>query len=92
MSLPSGDWDAEHMLAFAPCFTDGQVFGFNPETVISVPIDPQTNRPPDVDEHGGHITPDPAAVARAVRMPICNACARRVGHASLYPLPKESTR
>lgn len=64
------DIDAK-LFAIGPCFICGQQFTFDPETVQSVWVDPQTNRPPDVNSLGEHITPDPAAVERAVRLPIC---------------------
>lgn len=52
------------MAAFAPCFMCKEPFFFDPETVISVPIDPVTGLPPDL---GG----DPA---RAVKQPIDARC------------------
>lgn len=78
--MPHGDMDAGpgYTLALAACFACGETFGFNPHTVISVPIDPETNRPPDVGPEGQNVTPDPAALARAVRMPLCHGCVRRV--------------
>lgn len=61
----------ERMIGTAPCFICGQPFTFDVETVVSVWIDPQTNRPPDVNVFNERITPDPAAVERAVQRPIC---------------------
>jgi hypothetical protein len=61
----------DKLFAMDNCFVCGQVFSFDPETVISVWVDPVTNRPPDVNVFGEQITPDPAAVERAVRRPIC---------------------
>lgn len=52
------------MAAFAPCFMCGEPFFFDPDTVISVPIDPVSGLPPDL---GG----DPG---RAVRRPLHPAC------------------
>lgn len=53
-----------HMVAFAACWSCNQPFAFGPETVPSIPIDPVTNRPPDL---GG----DPS---RAERQPVCPGC------------------
>jgi hypothetical protein len=52
------------VFAFGACWACGVVFGFDPERVPSVPIDPVTNRPPDM---GGN-------AARAVSQPICRRC------------------
>ena len=52
------------MAAQAPCFTCKTTFLFDPETVPSVPIDPQTGLTPDL---GGD--PD-----RAVKRPLCPSC------------------
>lgn len=81
MNLPHGDFDSGpgYQLAMAPCYACGQLFGFNPHTVVSVPIDPVTGLPPDVAADGTNITPDPEAVSRAVSRPLDNACARRAG-------------
>lgn len=53
-----------HMFAVGACWVCGQPFPFDPETVPSIPIDPVTNRPPDL---GGD--PD-----RAERRPVCPGC------------------
>lgn len=53
--------------ALGPCGACKNPFSFDPDTVPSVPVDPETGLPPDM---GG----DPA---RAIRMPICPACCRR---------------
>jgi hypothetical protein len=59
------------MVAFGACFACGRLFLFNPELVPSVPVDPQTGAPPDVD-------PKPGGYQRAVRQPICGACVLRI--------------
>jgi hypothetical protein len=70
--------DDRNLTAFGPCFIHGGIFHFDPETVISVWIDPVTNRPPDVNEDGSNV--DPLSVgyaessARAIQQPICPAC------------------
>jgi hypothetical protein len=65
---------SEAMIAYGACFACGRMFTFNPNWVPSVPIDPQTRRPPDVGADGLHCEPDRAAVARAVREPLCESC------------------
>jgi len=52
--------------AMGPCWSCGKRFAFAPERVPSIPIDPVSNRPPDL---GG----DPA---RAILRPICEDCVR----------------
>lgn len=52
------------LVAMGRCWSCRQLFGFDPDAVPSVPIDPLTNLPPDL---GG----DPA---RAVNQPICPVC------------------
>lgn len=58
----------------SPCFTCGRIFSYNPHLVPSVPIDPQTNRPLDVNERGKEQPIDPEARARAIRQPLCRDC------------------
>ena len=58
----------------SPCFTCGRLFSYNPHLVPSVPIDPETGRPLDVDEHGQPQEIDPAAKTRAVKQPLCKDC------------------
>jgi hypothetical protein len=50
------------------CWSCGRPFTFNPYLVPSIPIDPETRRPPDL---GG----DPE---RAEREPLCESCVERV--------------
>jgi hypothetical protein len=60
----------EHRLvALGRCFTCGQPFSFDPDTVPSVLIDPTTNLPPDI----GHTDP-----ADAVKQPVCPTCVTQV--------------
>ncbi|MBO0729903.1 MAG: hypothetical protein J2P57_11640 [Acidimicrobiaceae bacterium] len=54
-------------LAIGPCWSCRRPFEFNPELVPSVPIDPETGQPPDVD-------PRPGGYERAVRQPLCREC------------------
>jgi hypothetical protein len=53
-----------HLIAMGPCWSCGTLFTFDPDLVPSLPIDPETSRPPDL---GG----DPA---RAISQPICQDC------------------
>lgn len=61
-------------IAAGRCFACGEVFSFNPTWVPSVPIDPRTNRPLDVDAEGNLQPVDPIAELRAVKRPICEDC------------------
>jgi hypothetical protein len=67
------DWD-ERFIVLAPCWSCGRVFHFHPDLVPSLPIDPQTNSPLDVNP-----SPDglEAARRRAVKQPICRRCVDR---------------
>lgn len=56
-------------VAIGPCYGCGQRFGFNPEAVATVLVDPDTLLPPDL---GG--TP----VERARREPLCPTCVATV--------------
>lgn len=53
------------MVAVGACWSCGQPFGFDPDAVPSIPIDPDTNLPPDI----GDTDPE-----RAVKQPICPVC------------------
>lgn len=53
------------MLALGTCFTCKEMFQFDPETVPSVLIDPDTGVPPDI----GNTDPQ-----NAVAQPICPPC------------------
>jgi hypothetical protein len=55
-----------YMVVFGPCWMCKAVFGFHPDLVTSVPIDPVTGLAPDL---GG----DPE---RAQREPLCPPCCR----------------
>jgi hypothetical protein len=63
------------LIGYGPCWSCGRLFTFDPDLVPSLPIDPETNRPVDVDEHG-----EPGRAwtaeeyARTVKQPICEAC------------------
>lgn len=65
-----------YMIAFGPCCVCGNVFSFNPDQVPSILMDPETGRPPDVDENGHPTQPSPEAAARAVKRPYCPVCAK----------------
>lgn len=57
-----------YLVVLGECFVCRRPFTFNPHLVPSIPIDPVTQRPPDL---GG----DPE---RAQREPICESCVERV--------------
>lgn len=57
--------------AAGPCWSCGEVFSFDPDTVDSVPIDPKTSLPPDIKPRAG-------GYERAVKRPICEECMGRV--------------
>jgi hypothetical protein len=51
-------------VAAGPCFLCGRIFTFAPDLVPSVPIDPETDLPPDL---GGD-------ASRAISQPLCEQC------------------
>lgn len=65
------------MIVIGECFACHVTFSFCDECVTSVRVDPETNQPPDVTAQATPCTPDPAAVARAVRCPVCESCTER---------------
>lgn len=100
MTIPHGDMDAGPGFGFAlgRCHLCKELFEFNPHTVVSLSIDPQTNRPPDVDQDGKQIVPDPEALARMRRAEVCNQCTAELNEARArrgmppISLAKESSR
>jgi hypothetical protein len=56
-----------YVFAFAHCWSCGFGFTFDPDLVPSIPIDPRTNQPPDVEPVDG-------GYERAVKRPICASC------------------
>lgn len=73
----------EYMLLLARCWNCGRQIIACPDCVTVVPIDPATNLPPDVQRTstGAYVnrTPDPDALARAKREPLCDHCASQAG-------------
>ncbi len=64
--------DRASEFALGACFGCANVFDFNPDTVPSILIDPETTLPPD-------LTNDvEAATARAQRQPLCPSCVAKV--------------
>lgn len=55
------------LVAFAPCWGCRETFTFDPDTVSSIPIDPETGLPPGI---GGT---DPQ---QAVKQPLCPQCVK----------------
>ena len=70
-----------YMVGMDKCYVHGGVFMFDPETVVSVRIDPQTGRAPDVGADGEPCEPEPGSVERSVRQPICDECMTRINPA-----------
>lgn len=56
-----------YMFAMGQCWSCKRTFTFDPDRVPSIPIDPETNRPPDL---GGD-------AVRAEREPVCQDCVSR---------------
>lgn len=84
----------EHLFAFGRCWSCGQPFTFHPDLVPSIPVDPLTNLPLDVDEHGDICEVNPEAAKRAIKQPICATCIDRSneqrradGHELIHVLP-----
>jgi hypothetical protein len=67
--------DEPLMLASAPCCSCGHYFFFDVDRVQTVLIDPATGRPPDVDEAGHPVEPEPGAMERSEGRPMCPKCA-----------------
>ena len=62
------------MIATGRCHLHGDLFEFDPDTVITVWIDPATGRPPDVDENGDKIDPGPDFKDYCVQVAYCDHC------------------
>jgi len=60
--------DKPKLVAFGICFVHERTFAFNPDTVITVPIDPATGLPPDMGGDAG----------RAISRPICDVCIGKI--------------
>ncbi len=66
-----------YLSALFICYGCRARFSACPECVTTIRVDPVTNRPPDaaiIDGKAVHVAPDPAAVQRAVKQPVCDAC------------------
>jgi hypothetical protein len=75
------------MIAYAPCFLHGGIFGFDPDRVQTIMIDPVTGTPPDVSPVTGEtLDPDTALVkerlARAVQRVLCPGCCTKLNAAA----------
>jgi hypothetical protein len=74
-----------HLIALGPCWSCGERFTFDPDTVVSILVDPDTNLPPDL----GHTDPQ-----RAIARPLCPSCVERAnrqrvaaGRPAIRPAP-----
>ena len=65
-------------IGFGRCWSCRRQFTFDPELVPSVPIDPVTGLPPDVDEQIRQVEPVQLAIERAVKQPLCRNCVELV--------------
>jgi hypothetical protein len=63
------------MIAVGPCWACRRTFGYDPDLVPSVPIDPHNGKPPDIGSHDG--TPGQVR-ARSIRQPLCPECVATV--------------
>ena len=70
-----------YSIVVGACYACGRLFGFNPYHVPSIPIDPRTKLPLDVDADGNSKPIEPDAVERAVREPLCPDCFERMNDA-----------
>lgn len=61
------------MKIISPCYIHHGYFMADPDNVVSVLVDPQTGKPPDVDPH-----PDGLGMDRAIQAVICDDCVREV--------------
>jgi hypothetical protein len=69
-------------VAMGECYVHGGRFMFDPERVPVVLIDPVTNRPPDVDEHGNRRGFTSEELERTVKRPYCPECGRQLNAAA----------
>jgi len=65
------------VFALAPCYCCKRLTDFCPDCVNSVLVDPETNLPPDLGPDLQPREPDPAAVDRSIKLPICDTCTIR---------------
>lgn len=71
-----------HELLIFVCINCKQSSAACPECVNTILIDPETNLPPDAafqDNRLINITPDPEAVKRSVKTPVCDNCIGKRG-------------
>jgi hypothetical protein len=73
------------MIAYGPCYIHGGIFGFDPDRVVTVLIDPHTNRPPDVTAAGQLVPADdpglPERMARSSKRLLCPDCCKELNAA-----------
>lgn len=63
--------EAGHLTGIDECWVHHGLFMFDPDTVTTVWIDPQTGKPIDID-------PAPGGEQRAVQRPICTPCMEEI--------------
>jgi hypothetical protein len=62
------------LIAFGRCWSCRRSFTFHPDLVPSLPVDPETNLPLDVDGEGNPREFSVEDYRRSVKVPICSAC------------------
>lgn len=61
-------------IAYAPCWSCGRSFTFDPDLVPSIPIDPDRKAPLDVDSDGSPRRWTTDEYQRSVKQPVCEVC------------------
>jgi hypothetical protein len=64
----------ERLIAFGRCWSCRRSFAFDPDLVPSIPIDPETDSPLDVNPDGSLREFSADEYARSVKRPICEDC------------------
>lgn len=80
--------DPRNYFALGPCYFCGNTFEYDPDRVPIIVIDPQTDLPPDLTEHGVPVSDEyrvsaafQAALERSQRKPICPTDVERLNKA-----------
>lgn len=76
------------------CYMCGELAAACPECVVVVQVDPVTELPTDraiVDRRVVVVIPDPEAVARSHRRPVCDQCVERRNTICPAPAPRWDT-
>lgn len=83
-------------IGMGECWEHKGQFGYNPETVVRILIDPMTAMPPDLDAQGRRKIVTPEVRARSIQVVVCDPCVARanLGRAKhgLPPIPLSTQR